>query len=79
MQSNAQIDLSLANITNGIQIESRDVADDSKELEFYVPGVPLDTFDQLSELPIASVDGFDDETETETKLPTEFDAREAWP
>jgi hypothetical protein len=49
------------------------IADDILD-ELYVTGVPLDTFDQQSDLPMGPADDIDEST-----LPREFDARKAWP
>jgi hypothetical protein len=50
-------------MVNGIPVE-----------DLFVTGVPMDSFEQLSELPMASDDEID-----ERMIPLEFDARTAWP
>ncbi len=67
-----QIHISLApsRLSSDNEIELSDEELD----ELYLPGVPLDTFEQLSELPMAPGDDVDEKT-----IPREFDARKAWP
>ncbi len=54
-------------------LASMSLVDEGLE-KFYLTGVPLDTFDKLSELPMATTDVSD-----EMPIPREFDARKQWP